>query len=157
MLREDPSCWGRHVTSTLGQRLTRAEWVCANLCSLRLLFSFSFTSTTPDSLSRWIAANHQPHRRTELPRTPSSTAIDQLARTFVQHAMATKDLFDTIADVGSDEEEDEDFDGEGGAVRPKKTNGTNGLDDSSEEEDEDDDERLREVSYSAVDRVCGCG
>ncbi|CAO2650067.1 Nn.00g013590.m01.CDS01 [Neocucurbitaria sp. VM-36] len=58
--------------------------------------------------------------------------------------MATRDLFDTIADVGSDEEEDEDFDGEGGEVRPKKTNGANGIDDSSEEEDEDDDERLRE-------------
>ncbi|KAH7383811.1 transcription elongation factor-like protein spt6 [Pyrenochaeta sp. MPI-SDFR-AT-0127] len=58
--------------------------------------------------------------------------------------MATKDFFDTVADVGSDEEEDEDFDGEAGEARPKKTNGTNGLDDSSEEEDEDDDERLRE-------------
>lgn len=59
--------------------------------------------------------------------------------------MATKDFFDTVADVGSDEEEeDEDFDGETGEARPKKTNGTNGLDDSSEEEDEDDDERLRE-------------
>lgn len=60
--------------------------------------------------------------------------------------MSTRDLFDTVADVGSDEEEDEDFDGEGGAVRPKKTNGANGVDDSSEEEDEDDDERLREAS-----------
>ncbi|KAL6705067.1 Transcription elongation factor spt6 [Coniothyrium glycines] len=58
--------------------------------------------------------------------------------------MSTRDLFDTIADVGSDEEEDEDFDEEGDAVRPKKTNGANGLDDSSEEEDDDDDERLRE-------------
>jgi transcription elongation factor SPT6 len=62
--------------------------------------------------------------------------------------MSTRDLFDTIADVGSDEEEDEDFDGEGGedaGERPRKSNGANGLDDSSEEEDDDDDERLRAV------------
>src|SRR5690348_1826554 len=63
--------------------------------------------------------------------------------------MATRDFFDTVADVGSDEEEDEDFDGEAGDAaqpRSKKPNGLNGLDDSSEEEDEDDDERLREAS-----------
>lgn len=49
------------------------------------------------------------------------------------------------ADVGSDE--DEDFDEETGEVRPaKKTNGTNGIDDSSEEEDEDDDELLAQAS-----------
>jgi hypothetical protein len=64
--------------------------------------------------------------------------------------MSTRDLFDTMAEDGSDEEADEDFDGEGGDVRPKKTTGTNGLDDSSEEEDEDDDERLREASYAVT-------
>ncbi|KAH9875754.1 hypothetical protein IAQ61_003218 [Plenodomus lingam] len=59
--------------------------------------------------------------------------------------MSTRDLFDTIADEGSEEEIDEDFDGEEGGVIPKKINGVNGLDDSSEEEeDDDDDERLRE-------------
>jgi transcription elongation factor SPT6 len=56
-------------------------------------------------------------------------------------------LFDTIADVGSDEEEDEDFEGEGTASKPKKTNGTNGIDDSSEEEDDDDEDRLRQASF----------
>lgn len=61
--------------------------------------------------------------------------------------MSTRDLFDNIADVGgSDEEEDEDFDGESGAPRPKTSNGVNGLDDSSEEEDEDDDELLAQAS-----------
>ena len=59
-----------------------------------------------------------------------------------QHAMATREFFDTIADVGSDEEDDEDFDDEGGQVRPKKTNGANGIDDSSEEEDEDDPDAM---------------
>ncbi|KAE8866435.1 hypothetical protein P3342_002336 [Pyrenophora teres f. teres] len=61
--------------------------------------------------------------------------------------------FDTIADVGSDEEEDEDFDGEAGEAgepRPKKTNGTNGIDDSSEEEDDDDEDRLRQASEGFV-------
>ncbi|KAF1935386.1 transcription elongation factor-like protein spt6 [Clathrospora elynae] len=56
------------------------------------------------------------------------------------------DFFDTIADVGSDEEDD-DFDGEAAEARerrPKKTNGANGLDDSSEEEDDDDEDRLRQ-------------
>ncbi|KAF2133834.1 transcription elongation factor Spt6 [Dothidotthia symphoricarpi CBS 119687] len=57
--------------------------------------------------------------------------------------MATKDLFDLDAALGS-EEEDEDFDEEMGEARPKKSNGANGIDDSSEEEDEDDDERLAE-------------
>lgn len=63
--------------------------------------------------------------------------------------MATRDFFDTVADIGSDEEEDEDFDGEAGDAPPRKINGANGLEDSSEEEDEDDDERLREASLSA--------
>lgn len=59
------------------------------------------------------------------------------------------EFFDTIADVGSDEEEDEDFDGETGEAgkpRPSKTNGTAGIDDSSEEEDDDDEDRLRQAS-----------
>jgi transcription elongation factor SPT6 len=60
--------------------------------------------------------------------------------------MSTANFFDTAADVGS-EEEDEDFDEETGEVRPKKINGTNGIDDSSEEEDEDDDELLAQASY----------
>jgi transcription elongation factor SPT6 len=63
--------------------------------------------------------------------------------------MSTRDLFDTVADVGSEEEEDEDFN-EDGVPRPKKTNGANGLDDSSEEEDEDDDELLAQASYGAA-------
>lgn len=67
--------------------------------------------------------------------------------------MSTRDLFDTIADVGSDEEEDEDFDDEGGDeggdVRPKKSNGVNGLEDSSEEEDDDDEEQLAKARLSA--------
>jgi hypothetical protein len=57
--------------------------------------------------------------------------------------MSTANLFDNIADVGSDE--DEDFDEENGEVRPRKTNGANGMDDSSEEEDEDDDELLAQA------------
>jgi transcription elongation factor SPT6 len=61
--------------------------------------------------------------------------------------MSTANFFDTAADVGS-EEEDEDFDEETGEVRAKKTNGTNGIDDSSEEEDEDDDELLAQASYA---------
>ncbi|KIW08794.1 uncharacterized protein PV09_00728 [Verruconis gallopava] len=50
-------------------------------------------------------------------------------------------FFDRVADVGS-EEEDEEIDEETGEVIPRAVkNGTNGvLDDSSEEEDEDDDE-----------------
>jgi transcription elongation factor SPT6 len=64
-------------------------------------------------------------------------------------------LFDTIADVGSDEEEDEDFEGEGAAPKPKKTNGTNGIDDSSEEEDDDDEDRLRQASFGIVSRLYG--
>ena len=60
--------------------------------------------------------------------------------------MATKDLFDLDATLGS-EEEDEDFDEEMGEPRPKKSNGANGIEDSSEEEDDDDDERLAEASY----------
>lgn len=63
--------------------------------------------------------------------------------------MSTRDLFDTIADVGSDEEEDEDFDDEGGDVRPNKSNGVNGLEDSSEEEDDDDEEQLAKARLSA--------
>ena len=60
--------------------------------------------------------------------------------------MATRDFFDTVADVGSDEEEDEDFDGDAKEAPSKKTNGANGLEDSSDEEDDDDEERLREAS-----------
>jgi transcription elongation factor SPT6 len=64
------------------------------------------------------------------------------------------EFFDTIADVGSDEEEDEDFDGDAGdgEPRPKKTNGTNGIDDSSEEEDDDDEDRLRQASLDTTGR-----
>ncbi|KAF3032899.1 Transcription elongation factor spt6 [Didymella heteroderae] len=71
--------------------------------------------------------------------------------------MSTRDLFDTIADVGSDEEEDEDFDDEGGDVRPKKSNGVNGLEDSSEEEDEDDEEQLAKARMSAPKLAEGAG
>ena len=67
------------------------------------------------------------------------------------------EFFDTIADVGSDEEEDEDFDGDAGdgEPRPKKTNGTNGIDDSSEEEDDDDEDRLRQASLDTMGRFMG--
>jgi len=58
--------------------------------------------------------------------------------------MSTRDFFDTAAELGSDEE-DEDFDEENGPVRPKKANGANGIEDSSDEEDEDDDELLAQV------------
>ena len=53
-------------------------------------------------------------------------------------------LFDTIADIGS--EEDEDF--EEGGDRPKKK--ANGIDfeDSSEEEEEDDEEQLAAVRFT---------
>jgi transcription elongation factor SPT6 len=61
--------------------------------------------------------------------------------------MSTRDFFDTAAELGS-EEDDEDFDDENGPVRPKKINGANGIEDSSEEEDEDDDELLAKVSCS---------
>lgn len=59
--------------------------------------------------------------------------------------MATSNLFDIDAEVGSDE--DEDFDDETGEVRTK-TRGTNGagIDDSSEEEEDDDEEEARKVS-----------
>jgi hypothetical protein len=60
--------------------------------------------------------------------------------------MSARDFFDNIADVGS-EEDDEDFDDETGQVRPKKSNGTNGVDDSSEEEDDDDEELLAEARH----------
>jgi transcription elongation factor SPT6 len=54
---------------------------------------------------------------------------------------------DNVADVGSEEEDEEDFDEETGRVRSRsKANGANGeLDDSSEEEDEDDEEQLAKV------------
>ena len=69
------------------------------------------------------------------------------------------EFFDTIADVGSEEEEeDEDFDGEageGGEPRPKKTNGTADIDDSSEEEDEDDEDILRKASFTKANRASG--
>jgi transcription elongation factor SPT6 len=57
-------------------------------------------------------------------------------------------FFDRVADVGSEEEDEEDFDEETGRVRSRsKANGANGgLDDSSEEEDEDDEEKIRAVS-----------
>ncbi|KAF2008153.1 transcription elongation factor Spt6 [Amniculicola lignicola CBS 123094] len=51
-------------------------------------------------------------------------------------------LIDNIADLGS-EEEDDDYDVEGGERRAKKDVGANGIDDSSEEEEEDDEEALR--------------
>lgn len=57
----------------------------------------------------------------------------------------TDQFFDTAAELGS-EEEDEDFDEETGAPRKGKTNGLDMVD-SSEEEEEDDEERLAEVSY----------
>jgi transcription elongation factor SPT6 len=60
--------------------------------------------------------------------------------------MSTRDFFDNVADVGSDED-DEDFDEETGEARPKKTNGATGVEDSSEEEDEDDDELLAQASF----------
>lgn len=68
--------------------------------------------------------------------------------------MSTRDFFDQVAAEGSEEDE-EDFDEEAGDVRPKKTNGANGIDDSSEEEDEDDDELLKEASHYTrpVDRA----
>ncbi|KAF2163702.1 hypothetical protein M409DRAFT_57201 [Zasmidium cellare ATCC 36951] len=55
-------------------------------------------------------------------------------------------FFDTTADVGS-EEEDEDFDEETGEARPSKKKAANGMDmdDSSEEEEDDDEEAEREV------------
>ncbi|KAH7412051.1 SH2 domain-containing protein [Phaeosphaeria sp. MPI-PUGE-AT-0046c] len=63
--------------------------------------------------------------------------------------MSTRDFFDQVADVGSEEDE-EDYDEETGETRPKKTNGTNGIDDSSEEEDEDDDELLAQEGAGFV-------
>jgi len=54
------------------------------------------------------------------------------------------EYFDTVADVGS-EEEDGDFNGEAAGARP--SNGANGIDDSSEEEDDDDEEQLRKVCH----------
>jgi transcription elongation factor SPT6 len=55
------------------------------------------------------------------------------------------EYFDTVAELGS--EDDEDFDGDATEGRPK-ADGENGVDDSSEEEDDDDDEeRIREVRY----------
>ena len=56
-------------------------------------------------------------------------------------------LIDNIAELGS-EEEDDDYDEEIGETRPKKANGANGIEDSSEEEEEDDEEKLRAVSHS---------
>ncbi|PSN72271.1 transcription elongation factor Spt6 [Corynespora cassiicola Philippines] len=55
--------------------------------------------------------------------------------------MADPSLFDTAAELASDDEEEE-LDEETGE-RPKKANGANGFEDSSEEEDEDDEEQLR--------------
>lgn len=54
--------------------------------------------------------------------------------------MATADFFDTAAELGS-EEDDEDFDEDAEAPRTKtrRTNGAD-MDDSSEEDDDDDDE-----------------
>ncbi|KAF2475420.1 transcription elongation factor Spt6 [Lindgomyces ingoldianus] len=53
-------------------------------------------------------------------------------------------LIDTIAELGS-EEDDEDYDEETGETRHKNTNGMNGLDDSSEEDEEDDEDALKAV------------
>lgn len=60
--------------------------------------------------------------------------------------MATANLFDLDAELGS--EEDEDYDEETGAVKTKTrpTNGANNMDDSSEEEEDDDEEAERAVS-----------
>lgn len=57
------------------------------------------------------------------------------------------EFFDTAAELGS-EEEDEDFDEESGK-RQRGANGIDDMQDSSEEEEEDDDERLRAVSRLA--------
>lgn len=58
--------------------------------------------------------------------------------------MADK-FVDNIAELGS-EEEDEDYDEETGEARRSKPSRANGeLDDSSEEEDEDDEEEERRV------------
>lgn len=54
------------------------------------------------------------------------------------------EYFDTIAELGS--EDDEDFDGEPDERR-SKPNGENGVEDSSEEEDDDDEERIRQVRH----------
>ncbi|KAL1310467.1 hypothetical protein AAFC00_000760 [Neodothiora populina] len=58
--------------------------------------------------------------------------------------MATANLFDLDAELGS--EEDEDYDEQTGAVKTKTrpTNGAN-MDDSSEEEEDDDEEAEREI------------
>lgn len=63
--------------------------------------------------------------------------------------MSARDLIEGEAEL-DDEEGDESFDEETGAVS-RKTNGANGhLDDSSEEEDDDDDEEAaRAVSIDA--------
>jgi transcription elongation factor SPT6 len=58
----------------------------------------------------------------------------------------TDQFFDTAAELGS-EEEDEDFDPETGEPRQRKTNGVD-LVDSSEEEEDDDEERLAAVAIS---------
>ncbi|QIX00654.1 hypothetical protein AMS68_006171 [Peltaster fructicola] len=60
--------------------------------------------------------------------------------------MSTRDFFDTVADEGS--EEDEDFDEETGEAQQRASK-TNGLEDSSEEESDEDDDgeearRIRE-------------
>jgi hypothetical protein len=60
------------------------------------------------------------------------------------------EFFDTTAELGS-EEEDEDFDEEAGETRKSRTNGANGIEDSSEEEEEDDEEALQAVcAYDMV-------
>ena len=64
------------------------------------------------------------------------------------------DFFDRTAAVGSDEEEDEEFDEETGEAvdRPRKSNATNGdMDDSSEEDDDDEEEAEREVAEGFID------
>lgn len=61
--------------------------------------------------------------------------------------MTTRDLFDTVAAEGSDEDDD-DFDEETGEVaeRANKTNGDRqGLEDSSEEDEDDDEEEARKI------------
>lgn len=69
--------------------------------------------------------------------------------------MSALDLIHREVDV-DDEEDDESFDEDTGAVK-SKTNGLNGssrhLDDSSEEEEDDDDEEAAREVCDALDRV----
>lgn len=62
--------------------------------------------------------------------------------------MATSNLFDIDAELGS-EEEDEDYDEETGEVRTKTRRTDGQVDDSSEEEEEDDEDEARKVGIVA--------